>query len=165
MENCSLPQSHPMEHNKFLFKFPSGEWFWNGRRLSLEWWSPTTGTISDRSRSENFWVKVFGIPLHAWTLDSFKNIGDRCGGFIGIDEDTKNRTHLYWARICIRNSGKKPPATMVFEVGDWSYEITILHDTRSHPKPTSQKPVLGTVAFTKSRSLQSLVTSLPLVSQ
>lgn len=25
------------------------------------------------------WVKAFGIPLHAWTTENFKKIGDQCG--------------------------------------------------------------------------------------
>lgn len=33
---------------------------------------------------ENIWLKVIGIPLSAWTLDTFKHIGDSCGGFIEL---------------------------------------------------------------------------------
>lgn len=60
----------PLSHNRFLFQFPSreeaerisaGEWFWNGRRLSLEWWSPVAGTKLASKRSEHRWIKAFGI--------------------------------------------------------------------------------------------------------
>lgn len=51
---------------------------------------PKVGTISTDSRSKVFWVKTFGIPLHA--------IEDKCGGYIGADEDSKNRKHFVWAR-------------------------------------------------------------------
>lgn len=108
----------PMTHNKFLFEFPSkqeaarvkaGDWFWNGRHLSLDWWSPVTGTSSVSKEVNQRWVKVFGIPLHGWTISSFQYIGELYGGFVGIDEDTKNRSHLFWARICVKRGDLDPP--------------------------------------------------------
>ncbi|KAG5571427.1 hypothetical protein H5410_061193 [Solanum commersonii] len=75
----------------------NGEWFWNGRRLSLEWWSLES------------WIRAFGIPLHAWSEKSLKFIGDCCGGYIGADEDTKKRNHILWARICIPAVAQEPP--------------------------------------------------------
>ncbi|KAH0643534.1 hypothetical protein KY290_035033 [Solanum tuberosum] len=92
----------PLDHNKFLFEFPSrqeairlkaGEWFWNGRHLTLSWWSKNFNSQTGEP-PENIWLKVFGIPLNAWTMDTFEHIGDRYGGFIGVDEDTKNRSHF-----------------------------------------------------------------------
>lgn len=55
-------------------------------------------------KSENKWIRAFKIPIHAWTLETAKFIEDKCGGFIGIDKDTKLQTHLYWARICTGNN-------------------------------------------------------------
>lgn len=43
----------PINHNQFLFELPSrleacrvkaGDWFWKGRKLTLEWWSPVAGS-------------------------------------------------------------------------------------------------------------------------
>ncbi|KAH0665221.1 hypothetical protein KY290_027498 [Solanum tuberosum] len=93
----------PINHNLFLFDLPSrqeaervkaGVWFWNGRKLSLEWWSPVSGTKMRDPSTEQKWVKALGIPLHAWTPETFKFIGDKCGGFVDTDEDTKHRTLL-----------------------------------------------------------------------
>lgn len=116
----------------------AGEWFWNGRRLTLQWWSPLTGTELARQkskRSEHKWVKAFGIPLHAWSLDTFKTIGDLCGGFIGIDEDTKHRSHHYWARICVNISDCKCPEKIELDVEHWRYEFSDLKDVTATPKP------------------------------
>lgn len=50
---CAGMRVTPMSHNQFLFELPSrqedvrvhvGDWFWNGRRLSLQWWSAVVGT-------------------------------------------------------------------------------------------------------------------------
>lgn len=45
-------------------------------------------------KSENKWIRAFKIPIHAWTLETAKFIEDKCGGFIGIDKDTKLQTHF-----------------------------------------------------------------------
>lgn len=34
-------------------------------------------------------LKIFGVPLHAWTHETIKNLSDQCGGVIGIDEGSK----------------------------------------------------------------------------
>ncbi|KAG5624613.1 hypothetical protein H5410_009831 [Solanum commersonii] len=131
-----------LTHNQMMFEFPSrqeaeriimGEWFWNGRRLSLEWWSPESGT--DNSKEElvanQRWIRAFGIPLHAWSEKSLKFIGDCCGGYIGADEDTKKRNHVLWARICIPAAAREPPHKIDLRVGGKIYEISILADAFS----------------------------------
>nr|XP_033512651.1 uncharacterized protein LOC117277326 [Nicotiana tomentosiformis] len=127
----------PLGHNKFLFEFPStleavriiaGEWFWDGRRLMLQWWSPENGAAPTNNKSEQKWIKAFGIPLHAWNPNTFRFIGDNCGGFIDTDEDTKLRSHLFWARICINFKEGGLPNNLVLEIGKLKYKITILDD-------------------------------------
>lgn len=103
--------------------------------MKLEWWSPNAGTERENKHSEHFWIKAFGIPLHAWSLDTFKLIGEKCGGFIGIDEDTKSRNHLFWARICIRNSDQQSRSVVDLDVGTWRYEIKIIPESQSAPMP------------------------------
>ncbi|KAF3658911.1 hypothetical protein FXO38_12932 [Capsicum annuum] len=138
----------PISHNQFLFDFPSrqeanrvkaGEWFWNGRKLSLRWWSPVSGSEMISQRKEQRWIKAFGIPLHSWTLETFRTFGDRCGGFIDVDEDTKNKTHLYWACICVNNHTINTPATLDLVVGEWNYEVSILEDHHTKPRPIQEK--------------------------
>ncbi|KAF3642555.1 hypothetical protein FXO37_22453 [Capsicum annuum] len=103
----------PISHNQFLFELPSrqeaervkmGEWFWNVRRLTLEWWSSVAGTQLATPKSAYRWVRAFGIPLNAWSEKTMKFISDSCGGYVDADEDMKKRNHLYWARICITDS-------------------------------------------------------------
>lgn len=76
--------------------------------------------LSDRGAT--IWLKVFGIPLNAWTMDTFERIEDRCGGFIGADEDTKNRSHFLWACICVKNSVMKFPASLNFKFAGWLFD-------------------------------------------
>lgn len=139
----------PIYHNRFLFELPSrqeatrvkvGDWFWNGRHLSLDWWSPSAN-FAKSERPENHWLKVFGIPLHAWSMDSFKQIGDLCGGFMGVDEDTRERSHFFWARICVKNSSKQIPTNLNFELQGWIFDLSILSENRSPPLPTGHTTV------------------------
>ena len=33
-------------------------------------------------------MEVVGLPLHLWSREVFKSIGESCGGFIVVDEET-----------------------------------------------------------------------------
>lgn len=55
----------------------------------------------------------------------FKLVGDRFGGFLGIDEDTRNRHHLKWARICVKSSDTPFLATVELIVQDLIFRIPL----------------------------------------
>ncbi|WMV28793.1 hypothetical protein MTR67_022178 [Solanum verrucosum] len=79
---------------------------------------------------------IVGIPLNAWSFETFERIGDQCGGFIGVDEDTKNRIHLLWARICARNSNKMIPTNLNFELAGWIFDLGIISEFQSPSSPS-----------------------------
>ena len=64
------------------------------------------GCCRNGSYPKEVWVKVVGLPLHLWSRDVFKSIGERCEGFIAVDEDTTFFSKLQWARILVRAPGK-----------------------------------------------------------
>ena len=33
-------------------------------------------------------MRVLGLPLHLWSQEVLKKIGDCCGGFVAVDDDT-----------------------------------------------------------------------------
>lgn len=130
----------PISHNLFLFEMPSrqeaatvkvGDWFWNGRRLSLNGWSPLVDLGMKVLPSGDLWIKAFGIPLHAWSESSFRKIGELCGGYVDIDEDTKKRSNLLWARICIKDINRNLPCKLELKVADLSYEIWVIPDAHT----------------------------------
>lgn len=60
----------------------------------------------------------------------FKRLNDACRGFITIDEETRERRRLQWARILVKSNRKKVPSKLhvvgeveVFEIQLW-WEIT-----------------------------------------
>ncbi|KAG5595259.1 hypothetical protein H5410_036491 [Solanum commersonii] len=83
----------------------AGDWFWNGRRLSLDWWSPL--------------------------VDLDTKIGELCGGYVDIDEDTKKRSNLLWAIIYIKDKNRNLPCKLELKVADLSYEIWVIPDAHT----------------------------------
>ncbi|MCI19899.1 DUF4283 domain protein [Trifolium medium] len=65
----------------------------------LKPWSPNQ--VCSRRR---IWLRMFGVPLHAWGERTFKNISNRCGEFVCLDTETLNRSHFDMARVRIETA-------------------------------------------------------------
>ncbi|KAA0067710.1 hypothetical protein E6C27_scaffold352G00160 [Cucumis melo var. makuwa] len=50
------------------------------------------------------WIKVRGVPLHAWNLESFVQIGDVYGGFMEVAKETRELTDLIEASIRVKDN-------------------------------------------------------------
>ncbi|KAI8547767.1 hypothetical protein RHMOL_Rhmol07G0221100 [Rhododendron molle] len=118
----------------FLFLLPSfeeaqrvlqGDWIFKGRRLDLEWWSPVGCCVKPGDASSEVWVKILGLPLQFWDFEVFREIGNHCGGFLFVDEETRQRTHLQWARIAVRAPPENVPATVKIATGSWLFKVTL----------------------------------------
>ena len=97
-----------------------------GRRLNLERWSPDSGCVKRKNQVNKLWVRIVGLPLHLWTCEVLRMIGDGCGGYLATDEDTRRRTEvLLWARILVKAEGQERPSTVNILAGSRSYEIQI----------------------------------------
>lgn len=55
----------------------------------------------------------------------FKRLGDACGCFMAIDEDTAERRNLQWARILVRIRGWKFPSSLQVVVGSLCFVIQL----------------------------------------
>ncbi|KAG5544182.1 hypothetical protein RHGRI_016810 [Rhododendron griersonianum] len=120
----------------FLFLLPSfeeaqrvlkGKWNFRGkkRRLDLEWWSPVGCCVKPGDASSEVWIKILGLHLHLWDFEVFREIGDHCGGFLYVDEDTRQQAHLRWARIAVWAPPENIPATVKIAMGSWLFEVTL----------------------------------------
>ena len=97
-----------------------------GGRLNLERWSPDSGCVKRKNQLNKLWVRIVGLPLHLWTCEVLRMIGDGCGGYLDTDEDTRHRTEvLLWARILVKAEGQERPSTVNILAGSRSYEIHI----------------------------------------
>ena len=67
--------------------------FWGGR-LNLERWNPDSGCVKRKNQLDRVWVRIVGLPLHLWTCDVLRMIGDGRGGYLATDEETMRRTEV-----------------------------------------------------------------------
>ncbi|RVW35819.1 hypothetical protein CK203_082508 [Vitis vinifera] len=70
------------------------KWF-KGKCLLLDWWNPSVGCLIEDRKSQEVWVRILGLPLHLWGMSFFKNLGETCDRFVGVDKDTVKRQNLY----------------------------------------------------------------------
>ena len=90
----------------------SGRRSFKGGVLQLEGWSPESGFIRRKGSVQEAWIRVVGLPLHLWTPEILKKIGDACGGFMALDKVTTLRTEVKWARMLINSVGKSRPSVV-----------------------------------------------------
>ncbi|KAL6347778.1 hypothetical protein AAG906_026307 [Vitis piasezkii] len=89
-----------------------GESLAQGVRLSLDWWPPTMGCSRMEFQRDVSWVRIPGLPLQFWCMEFFKRVGDACGGFVDVDEETKKSRYRRGARILVKNNGKEVPGRL-----------------------------------------------------
>ena len=58
------------------------------REFLLQTWGPEVGCFWNESHAKEVWVMVVGLHFHLWSKKVFKRIGESCGGFIVVDEET-----------------------------------------------------------------------------
>ena len=93
--------------------------------LHLERWSEEAGCLKVGSQAKEVWVRVVGLPLHCWSEEIFKRIGDCCGGFVEVDVETKNCSQFQWARILVKNRGNFFPGTLHLVVDAYCYALQL----------------------------------------
>jgi hypothetical protein len=55
-------------------------------------------------RERGAWVRIYGIPLHAWNIDFFKLCVFDCGRLLKVDDFTLDKTRFDYARVLISTS-------------------------------------------------------------
>ena len=91
------------------------------RVLHLVRWTPEAGYLGKGGHAKEMLVRVLSFPLHLWSRLVFKKIGDECGGFVAVDEDTTLMTNLHWARILVHPVGSSLPSSLQLVMGKTSF--------------------------------------------
>jgi hypothetical protein len=68
--------------------------WWGGLLFDIKRWTPNL--VYDK---RVIWVKMLGIPLHAWGENTFRLLANRCGTFLSLDAGTRNKYRLDVARV------------------------------------------------------------------
>ena len=131
---------YPLNQNLFFMGFELSEearWVMEkgsricrGGEMQLEWWTLYSGCNKSRDQENEVWIRVVGLPLHLWTGEILKKIGDNCGGFVALDEGTTSKTELLWARILVKMNINVKPISVNLLAGARSYELQIWWEFR-----------------------------------
>ena len=121
--------------NSMLFKFErpkeadsvidTGNRRLQGNTLKLKRWNPSVGCERQEDPCRESWIRVVGLPVHLWTQEMLKKLGDECGGFVVVDEDTAFKSKLLWARILVKTGKKARSSTVNILAGARSYTLQI----------------------------------------
>ena len=103
----------------------SGRRSFKGGVLQLDRWSPESGCIRRKGLVQEAWIRVVRLPLHLWTPEILRKLGDACGGFVALDKDTEMKTEVKWARMMIKSAGKSRPSAVNILEGPRSFELQI----------------------------------------
>ena len=91
--------------------------------IFLKKWAKEDGCITEKIFKEVAWVRLIGLPVHLWSRPILRRTGDRCGGFLAMDEDMAFMSNLQWARIWVKWNGKTLPQFVEVLEGQSRYEI------------------------------------------
>ncbi|KAG5590759.1 hypothetical protein H5410_041273 [Solanum commersonii] len=97
-------------------------WEWRKTPFKLSWWGPLADTKEERNTSSSTWI--------------FKAIGDSCGGWLEIEEETTLRNHLQWERIRIRSEHNNIPREIKIESDGIIFEKQSLVELEAGPSDT-----------------------------
>jgi len=59
-------------------------------------------------RERGAWVRIYGVPLHAWNYDFFKLCVYDCGRLMRVDDITLDRDRFDYARVLVSTSSLEP---------------------------------------------------------
>ena len=93
--------------------------------VHLRTWGEYLGCSSQGNSKEKAWVRVVGLPVHLWSRKILEKIGDACGGFLPVDEDTDMLAELCWARVLVKLGKFEPSNTIEVMVGGTRFWIQL----------------------------------------
>ncbi|RVW39630.1 hypothetical protein CK203_090634 [Vitis vinifera] len=115
-------------------------------------WKASSGGEEDLESLGKLWAKSWGLRGNlglaklekkdfCWNLKIWKRqdalflqgiarwedsrVGDECGGFITVDEQTKMMGELQWARILVKSRGEVRPSVLEIEVEEEVYALSL----------------------------------------
>ena len=108
----------------------SGNRSMGGVQVGLEFWNPRSGCWAEEEERKEVWVRIVGLPISLWNPVILKRVGDECGGYIIVDEQTKTMGELQWARILVKSRGECRPSVLEIEVEEEIYVMSLWWECR-----------------------------------
>jgi hypothetical protein len=106
MEGLQFIQAAPLGVDVVLLSCAQPDGVKNSLQTNSDWWNRVFVEVSVWNPNlvpagKRIWVRVFGVPPQAWSLDSFRTILERFGVLIKLDSQTQKQTRLDVARVLI----------------------------------------------------------------
>ena len=98
----------------------------------LRTWEEDVGCSNQGIVEEKAWVRVVGLPVHLWSRKIMEKIGDACGGFLAVDEETERLDELGWARILVKMKKPDLPNTLEVALRGGSYRMQLWWELSPH---------------------------------
>jgi hypothetical protein len=96
------------------------QWF-----VDIRPWSP-----DDIDVERTIWLRIYGVPIHAWNHNFFMQIVKPWGTFINADDGTKKKTTMDVARLMIRTSCQQVVDEFIdVKINGKIYHLRVLEDS------------------------------------
>lgn len=94
------------------------------------WFEEIKPWEGEQANAERFvWLSCYGMPLNAWAFPTFKEIGNKWGQFLQVDESTLNCSSYVCAKILIAtNQIHKVEGCLDLIVDKLKYSISVIEE-------------------------------------
>ncbi|GKU96309.1 hypothetical protein SLEP1_g9557 [Rubroshorea leprosula] len=90
----------------------------------IKYWAP-----SDIAEERFVWVRIQGLPIHAWSEESLSTIGNQVGKLVSIDEYTLSKECLDAARMLVSTKSKLAiNEDFILKVKNKSFHIAVVEE-------------------------------------
>ncbi|GLJ54032.1 hypothetical protein SUGI_1156310 [Cryptomeria japonica] len=116
-----------------------GCWTYGRCNLSLCRWKVGFDPAADLQKTAPVWVHLSGLPLEYWDESIFRWTGNTFRHFMGVDDITRTKSRLVYARFCVQATISKNLTnfiTLKSRLGSWiqapGYENATLFCEKCH---------------------------------
>lgn len=122
--------------NLFVFRFSdptamrnvleNAPWSIGGKPLALRPWTPNMDVQNFSESKIPIWVKFFNVPFEFWTAKGLSYVASSIGKPLYLDQVTRTRCRLDFARICVEVDTKDVlPEEVYLRVGNVEHCIIV----------------------------------------
>ncbi|XP_058750760.1 uncharacterized protein LOC131623755 [Vicia villosa] len=113
--------------------------WWEQWFFSIKPWEP-----SDIDTERLVWLRIWGVPCHAWGDSCFSLLTESIGVFIKSDERTNLKSRMDEARVCIRTkSMERVEEVISLTIDGMCFDIRLMEDYHSCFGTVATKRFLG----------------------
>ncbi|XP_058763296.1 uncharacterized protein LOC131636700 [Vicia villosa] len=124
-----------MEEGLIKELIEEGKWWWQQWFKNIKPWQE-----KDIDEARVVWIRVYGVPCHAWSNDFFVSLANRLGVFICLDENTMTGCNMDIARLMVRvDSRFILPETLKVVIDDVPFTLNLREDSFGPLRINAQK--------------------------